>query len=298
MKKPIVLTIGVFDGVHRGHQALLRETVRLARKLQASPEALTFLDHPQHVLKGGPRIPFLLPRAETFRLLRLGGALRVHALRFTKAFSQKSPEQFVLWLQTLGRLKGIVVGKNFRFGKGATGNASLLEKMGKVRGFRVRAVAPVRSGGDWISSSRIRECLAAGRTAEANRMLGRRYAIEGEVIHGAHLGRRIGFPTANLGAIREFLPKDGVYACAVALGNRWYRAGMNLGRRPTFGNDDHHRRAEVHLLHYYGRLYGRRMRVQLVKYLRPERKFSSSRALVGQIQKDLKQVRQIRLPRG
>jgi riboflavin kinase / FMN adenylyltransferase len=298
MKKPIVLTIGVFDGVHRGHQALLRETVRLARKLKARPEALTFLDHPQHVLKGGPRIPFLLPRPETFRLLRRGGALRVHALEFTRAFSRKSPEEFVRWLGTLGRIRGVVVGRNFRFGKGAAGNAALLEKIGKSLGFAVRAVEPVRVGGGPVSSSRIRECLAGGKTAEANRMLGRPYAIEGEVIHGKHVGHQIGFPTANLGAIREFLPRDGVYACAVAVGSRWYRAGMNLGQRPTFGDDDHHRRAEVHLLHYYGRLYGRRMRVHLVKYLRPERKFPSSRALVRQIQKDLKQVRKIRFPRG
>jgi riboflavin kinase / FMN adenylyltransferase len=294
-KQSVVLTIGVFDGVHLGHQALVRQTVQMAKGLKALPVAVTFQDHPMHVLKGGPRIPFLLPRQETFRLLKAGGVPRVHVLRFTRAFSKKTPEQFVHWLKGLGVLKGIVVGENFRFGHGAKGDVTLLKRLGKESGFEVRAVKPIRVKGMVVSSSRIRELLSRGETELANRLLGKPYSIEGEVVHGKHVGHQIGFPTANLGHIDEFLPKDGVYACSVKLGAKYYRAGMNLGKRPTFKEDDHHRQAEVHLLHYYGRLYGRRMKVYLLKYLRPEKKFSSSADLVKQIRKDLIQVKKVSL---
>jgi len=294
-RDPLVITIGVFDGVHRGHQALIKKTVQLARRLNAVPAAVTFQDHPMHVLKGGPRIPFLLPRAETFELLRRQGLQRVIALRFTKAFSRKSPEQFLVWLLSQGRIKGIVVGANFRFGRGAKGDVGALKALGKKMGFQVAALSPVRLRDGVVSSSRVRELLMAGKLETASALLGRAYAIEGDVIHGKHVGHKIGFPTANLHHIGQFLPKDGVYACAVKLGKQYYRAGMNLGKRPTFVEDDHHRAAEVHILDYDGKLYGKSMRVYLLKYLRPEKKFPSSSALVGQIERDLKAVRQTSL---
>ncbi len=290
-KTPLVITIGVFDGVHQGHQALIQRTVQLARRLKAVPAAVTFQDHPMHVLKGGPRVPFLLPREETFGILKKQGLKRVIALQFTKAFSKKSPGQFVHWLQAQGRVKGIVVGENFRFGQGAKGDVRLLKTLGEKSGFQVIALKPVRWGGGVVSSSRIRDLLMAGKLEAAQSLLGRAYAIEGDVIHGKHVGHKIGFPTANLTHIGQFLPKDGVYACAVKLGKKYYKAGMNLGKRPTFKEDDHHRAAEVHILHYFGRLYGKRMKVFLLRYLRPEKKFPSSTALVRQIRKDLQAVR-------
>jgi riboflavin kinase / FMN adenylyltransferase len=293
--KSIVFTIGVFDGVHLGHQALLRETVSLAKKLKAEPWVLTFHDHPVHILKGGPKIPFLLTRQTTFDCLKLKGAKEVHVLNFTKVFSRKNPEQFVQWLRAKGHLKGIVVGDNFRFGKGAQGDVRLLTQLGKHHGFEVKVVKPVGLQGKVVSSSRIREALAQGKTNLANRMLGRPYSIEGLVIHGKQLGRRIGFPTANLKVHEALLPKDGVYACAVKLGSKFYRAGMNLGRRPTFKDDDHHRQAEVHLLHYYGRLYGKKMKVHLLSYVRPEKKFASPILLVKQIKKDLAKIQKASL---
>jgi riboflavin kinase / FMN adenylyltransferase len=293
--KSIVVTIGVFDGVHLGHQALIRRTTAWARKLKASSLALTFRDHPMHVLRGGPFIPFLLPRKATFDLLKEKGIGKVHVLEFTRAFSRKSPEQFVQWLCRLGNLKGVVVGRNFRFGQGAKGDVRLLTELGERYGFQVRALKPVRRDGRVVSSSRIRDLLAEGKTEGANRLLGRTYFIEGEVVHGKHVGHKIGFPTANLKAIPHYLPKDGVYACRVELGGRSYRAGMNLGKRPTFRDDDHHRQAEVHLLRYCGKLYGKRMRVYLLKYLRPERKFPTPARLVAQIKKDLRAIETIPL---
>jgi riboflavin kinase/FMN adenylyltransferase len=184
-----------------------------------------------------------------------------------------------------------VVGENFRFGQGAKGDITTLKTLGKKYGFKVETVKAVRLKGKVVSSSLIRQFLAVGKTELANLMLGRLYSIKGEVVHGRHVGHKIGFPTANLHAVKQFLPKDGVYACAVKLAGKYYRAGMNLGKRPTFQDDDHHRQAEVHILNYYGGLYGKQMKVYLLKYLRPEKKFSSSAALVRQIQKDLKAVR-------
>lgn len=297
VRNPIVVTIGVFDGVHRGHQALARETVKLARRLKAVAVAATFQDHPAHVIRGGMRIPFLLDRSETFGLLKEVGIQRVAVIPFSKTFSQKDPGQFLDWLGKLGNLKGIVVGEDFRFGRSAAGDIAYLERAARERDFQVRPVAPVRYQGRVISSSRIRESLAAGRPDQAWAMLGRPYAVEGTVVHGKHIGHRIGFPTANLAHISSFLPKDGVYACAVPFGRKLYRAGMNLGHRPTFREDDHHRQAEVHLLHYYGKLYGKRMTVQLLGYLRPERKFPSPALLVRQIKKDLRKIMGTPLPR-
>lgn len=297
MKKgpSLVLTIGVFDGVHRGHRALLQATTRLARRLKARPGAVTFQDHPMHVLKGGPHIPFLLPRPETFRRLQEGGMKSVRVLRFTRTFSKKSPERFVQWLRSGCRLKGVVVGENFRFGHKAQGNVALLRSLGKRYGFQVKAVKPIKAQGQVISSSSIRRLLMEGRTGMAGKFLGRPYAIEGRVAHGKHVGHKIGFPTANLTDIGQFLPKDGVYACAVRIGKKYHRAGMNLGKRPTFRDDDHHRQAEVHLLHYRGGLYGKRMKVHLLEYLRPEKKFASAPALVRQIRKDLRSVERVPL---
>jgi riboflavin kinase/FMN adenylyltransferase len=290
MKRSIVITIGVFDGVHLGHQALLKEIIRLSKKYKAQPQVLTFHDHPAHVLRGGPRVPFLLNRSGTFELLRAKGAKEVHVVRFDKKFSQKSPEQFVQWLRAKGNLKAVVVGENFRFGHKAQGDVLYLTFLGKKYGFEVRGMKPVKLRGQIVSSSRIREALAQGKTKLANQMLGQPYSIEGLVVHGKELGRRIGFPTANLKVAEELLPKDGVYATAVKLGNKYYRAGMNLGRRPTFKNDDHHRQAEVHLMHYYGKLYGKTMRVYLLDYVRPEKKFASTPLLIRQIKKDLVRI--------
>lgn len=293
--RSIVFTIGVFDGVHLGHQALLRETVFLAKKLKAQPQVLTFHDHPARVLRIDCKIPYLLTRNANFELLRRTGAKEVHVINFTKVFSRKTPEQFVRWLQAKGRLKGIVVGDNFCFGKNARGDVKLLSMLGQKYGFEVRVVKPVRFRGQVVSSSRIRKVLALGKIDLANRMLGRPYWIEGKVVPGKKMGRRIGFPTANLKVHEDLLPKDGVYACAVKLGSKFYRAGMNLGRRPTFKDDNHHRQAEIHILHYYGRLYGKHIQVHLLSYIRPEIKFASSVLLVKQIKKDLAKIQKASL---
>lgn len=291
-RQPRVLAIGVFDGVHLGHQVLLKALVKMARRQKARTVVLTFLSHPEDVLSGSPRVPFLLERDETFKLLERFGAREVRLIPFTRAFARKNPAGFIAWLTRRFNLRGVVVGSGFRFGRGAQGNTAFLRREGKRLGFEVVTVPPVRRGGRVVSSSRIRACLRSGRLTEANRLLGRPYELDGVVGHGRHVGHKLGFPTANLVRIPQALPKDGVYACAVPIGKTTYRAGMNLGHRPTFQDDDHHRSAEVHLLGYRDRsLYGKMLRVRLLRYIRPERKFVSPRALARQIQKDLRAIR-------
>jgi len=282
-----VVALGVFDGVHLGHQALLRALTGLAKRTKSQPIALTFLDHPEHVIRKSKPIPYLLPRQQTFELLLDLGADEVHFLPFTKAFSRQSPLEFIYWLLLRYNLKGVVVGTNFRFGKGAKGNVALLKREGERLDFKVVAVPPVKRLGGVVSSSRIRELLQTGKVEQANQLLGRPYELDGLVAHGKHVGHKIGFPTANLSQIPQVLPKDGVYACLVPIGKRVYRAGMNLGHRPTFKDDDHHRSAEVHMVGYKGNLYGKSLSVRLMKYLRPEIKFKTPDLLAKQIFEDL-----------
>lgn len=293
-----VVAIGVFDGVHLGHRALLSRLSSMARETGATPIALTFRNHPEDVLFGGKRVPFLLEREASFRLLKKFGAHKVYLIPFTKAFAHRSPVNFIDWMCRRFQLKGVVVGSDFRFGRGAEGDAEFLKAEGEKRGFLVAPVPPVKAGGTRVSSSRIRECLVQGRLAEANRLLDRPYELIGRVSHGKRVGHQIGFPTANLSQVPQVLPKDGVYACAVPLGGKVYRAAMNLGKRPTFKDDDHHRSAEVHVMGFGGTLYGKTLRVQLLKYLRPEKRFLSIKELTNQIKRDLSAVNKVKLPKA
>ena len=296
-KASVVVAIGVFDGVHLGHRALLKELARLAKQTHATPVALTFRNHPEDVLAGGSKVPFLLPREATFRLLKKYGAAKVNLIPFTLAFAHKSPEAFIQWLCRRFNLKGVVVGDNFRFGDKAEGDVEMLRREGLKRGFRVKAVPAVKMRGATISSTRIRRCLMEGRLEEANALLDRPYELLGLVSHGKHVGHQIGFPTANLSDVPQVLPRDGVYACAVPIGRQLYRAAMNLGKRPTFKEDDHQRTAEVHLLNFHGRLYGKTLRVQLLRYIRPEKRFLTLRALTAQIKRDIVKVNKVKLPK-
>jgi riboflavin kinase/FMN adenylyltransferase len=297
-KPTAVVAIGVFDGVHLGHRALLSALARLAHQTKATPIALTFRNHPEDVLAGGPRVPFLLEREASFRLLKKYGAEKVYLIPFTKAFAKRSAENFVNWMCDRFDLKGVVVGTDFRFGKGAEGDAEYLRREGLKRGFKVVAVTPIKVGGVRVSSNRIRQSLQEGRLDEANRLLDRPYELLGLVAHGKHVGHQIGFPTANLSHVPQVLPKDGVYACSVPIYGKLYRAAMNLGKRPTFKDDDHHRSAEVHVIGFHKTLYGKTLRVQLLKYLRPEKRFLSITELTNQIKRDLAKVNKVKLPKG
>ena len=292
-RKGVVLTIGVFDGFHRGHRSLVRETVRLARRGKAKAAALTFTNHPLNVLHHEGRVAFLVPRRETYAALQGAGIDRVLAVPFTRRYACQTPERFVGRLVRRLGLKAVVVGANFRFGAGNRGDIGTLERLGRRFGFRVCAVR-LRGGRGGVSSSRIRKALRSGRVEEANRMLGRPFHISGRVTKGRHVGRRMGYPTANLTDLRCFVPKEGIYACSVLVGRRTYRGGLDLGTRPTIRKGDHRLRAEVHLIGFRGSLYGRRIEIRLLRYLRPERRFHSMGALARQIRRDIVAIRRTR----
>lgn len=292
-----VVAIGNFDGIHRGHQAVIAETGRLARQAGAPPAVLTFEPHPRHFFR--PELPpfRLTPFRIKARLIEALGVDELFVLNFDAEFSRLSAERFVA--EVLARGLGIrhaVVGDNFAFGHKRAGNAALLEELGRRHGFGVTCLARVRGPGEEIySSTRIREYLQAGDPTRAAPLLGRYWEIEGRVQPGDRRGRQLGFPTANL-SIDGFLePARGVYAVRAGLDRgseiRWHDGVANLGVRPMF--DGTVPLLEVHLFDFEGELYGQHLRVALVDHLRPEAKFPSVEALVEQMGEDSRRARVI-----
>lgn len=290
-----VVTIGMFDGVHVGHQRLLRETVRLAARLRAESVALTFDPDPQSILAPGHVQPHLMPLAVRVEVIRSLGIARVHVVRFTRAFSKMPAEEFVecLLVKQLAAA-GVVVGENFTFGEGRRGDLALLREAGRRHGMRISVVPPVRKSGAIVSSSRIRRLVGRGRLREAGRLLGRPVLLHGTVVRGAGRARRLGFPTANVRLEQGLcLPPLGVYRVDVWVGLRRHQGLMNLGVRPTFSSAANGHVpvvCEAHLPAFRGRLYGREVRIDVLQRVRPERRFSSAQALTQQIRRDLQRV--------
>jgi riboflavin kinase/FMN adenylyltransferase len=290
----VVVALGNFDGVHLGHQAVLRRAVEEGRRREARVVAATFEPHPRAVLAPGEQ-PKLLTTPELRRevLLRYG-ADEVRAIRFDRELSRKSPEEFVrdVLVGEMGA-EAVVVGENFRFGHRAAGDVGDLERCMRSLGGDAYAVA-VRSedGKGGISSTRIRELVAAGEVGEAARLLGRPYVLRGEVVAGDRRGRSIGFPTANVHPDPAVvIPARGVYAGFVRVGKDVYAAATNVGVAPTFeGRED---RVEAYLLDFEGDLYGRVVDVSFVRRIRPEEKFSGVEELRAQIARDVEEARRI-----
>lgn len=292
-----VVAIGNFDGIHRGHQAIIAETGRLAREAGAPFAVLTFEPHPRNFFR--PELPpfRLTPFRIKARLIEALGVDELFVLTFDAAFSRLSAERFVaeVLVQGLG-IRRAVVGDNFAFGHRRAGNAGLLEELGRRHGFGVICLARVRGPGEEIySSTRIRDYLQAGDPTRAALLLGRYWEIEGRVQQGDRRGRQLGFPTANL-PIDGFLePARGVYAVRAGLDRgseiRWHDGVANLGVRPMF--DGKTLLLEVHLFDFEGDLYGQHLRVALVDHLRPETKFASVEALVEQMGEDGRRARVI-----
>ncbi len=287
-----VVTVGTFDGVHRGHQAVLGYLMRRARA-QAGGRApvLSFDPHPRAVLRGEP-VPLLTPPEERADLLEALGLDRFILYPFTKAFSRLNAEDYVreLLVETVG-LQEIVVGYDHRFGRGGAGDAELLRRMGRELGFAVDVISAEQvEGYGVVSSSAIRRrLLDEGDVEHARELLGRRYALTGAVVEGDRRGKELGFPTANLELPdpRKLVPKRGVYAVRARLPGESERLGgmMNIGTRPTFGGGEQ-QHLEVHLLAFEGDLYGQRLRVEFVQRLRDEQPFDSPRALTEQLSED------------
>ncbi|MFO1476794.1 MAG: bifunctional riboflavin kinase/FAD synthetase [Verrucomicrobiota bacterium] len=285
--------IGVFDGVHLGHREIVRCTVEAARELDAEAVVVTFDRHPNAVVapdRVPPRIGTLESRLESLAALGVDAVLLI---RFDAEFSRQSGEAFIRSLAAgFGRIRNLCVGADFTFGHRRSGNLALLESLGVSMGFRVQGLAPVTVDGAPVSSTRIRELIRAGDLPGAGRLLGRPYALGGRVMEGDRLGRKLGFPTANLDVAGMVLPPNGVYAGTAALSGARHPAVMNLGLRPTVGAAEPSLRAEVHLLDFSGDLYGRNLEFEPVAKLRDEMKFGSLQELETQIARDVQAARQ------
>jgi riboflavin kinase/FMN adenylyltransferase len=291
-----VVALGNFDGVHRGHQALIRRVVDRARKRPGTAVVLTFEPHPLKVLSPGLRLQFLASLEEKTALVHELGVSKILCLNFTPAFSRLSPEAFVRTLlhEKLG-VKEVFVGEGFSFGKGRSGSVDDLRRLGGELGFSVSSIPTVRLEGKVVSSSRIRELLIEGRVREAAALLGRLYSLEGEVVPGSRRGSGLGVPTANLKPPEDrVVPSDGVYAAWGVIEGALKKGVAYIGTQPTLGLRE--RTLELHLFDPQPDLYGKRLRIGFHDWIRGEKVFSSREELVAQIRKDLAAARETFLP--
>ncbi|MBI4202063.1 MAG: bifunctional riboflavin kinase/FAD synthetase [Chloroflexi bacterium] len=288
------LSIGVFDGVHVGHQHLLRLLQLKAGQARCLAGVVTFRNHPRTVLTPGASPPILTSVAERIRLMRELGIVVVAPITFTLEVSHLSAEEFVGLLQRHLRMKGLVVGPDFALGHNRQGTPEVLRDMGHSMGFTVTVAEPFLQGGERVSSTAIRQAVARGNLAEAARGLGRNYALAGTVVHGeGRGGTALGYPTANLQTDADAaLPADGIYAAWAHVGERRYGAATSIGVRPTFGRGLA-RRVEAFLLDFRGDLYGQEVRLEFVRRLREEIAYPGLEALKLQIAVDVEETRRV-----
>ena len=288
----IVAGIGVFDGVHLGHQAILRAVREMAAATGAAPAVITFAPHPRAVLHPEEPPLLLMPQGKRFEILRNAGFL-CWVIRFTQGFASLSPEAFLADLLHLGgcELAGVCVGENWRFGKDGKGDCAFLSEYCNAHQIPFAAVPLVEVRGMTVSSSSIRTAAANGRLADAAAMLGRSFRLYGKVVHGYRdASGKLSCPTANLEISSGLLPPDGVYIAAVTLDNKRYPAAVNIGFSPTFRREKQARRVEVHVLDFNGSLYYEELEVEILTHLREERIFGSPAELKEQIDRDLARI--------
>lgn len=290
----VCLAIGVFDGVHLGHQQVIRQTIMDARRHQAIPVAITFDRHPNSIVAPERTPALIYSLSQKLRVIESIGIEGTLLIRFDRAFSEQSGEVFVRGLaRDFRHIHSICVGSNFTFGHKRTGNVPLLKTLGQELKFEVHGLAAVSLDGKTVSSTRIREAIRNGNFNAASQMLGRAYSIAGTVIKGDQLGRQIGFPTANLDTGDLALPPNGVYAIHARIQNETFPGVLNIGVRPTVQNSELQQRFEVHLLDFNGDLYGHELEITYVEKLRDEEKFPSIDALRNQIAQDIDAARVI-----
>ena len=293
--RPVCLAIGVFDGIHLGHQRVILEAVSEAARLGGRSAVITFDRHPAAVLAPGRVPPLIYPPAKKWRVIASLGAGTTCVIHFDKAFSEMSGEQFIRGLaRDCGQIQSLSVGRGFTFGFGRSGNVALLNALGKQLKFAVHAMDEVLLRGLPISSTRVRVAVRAGRFAQAGEMLGRPYALCGTVVKGTGLGRQIGVPTANLDLAGLLAPPTGVYAARALVRGLDHRAAVNIGSRPTVAPAAAPPRVEAHLLDFSGDIYGEEIELTFVEKLRDEQKFPSVTALQEQIRHDMARVRELR----
>ena len=286
--RKVCVAIGVFDGVHLGHQQVIRQTIANAVQHEAISVVITFDRHPSAVLAPQHAPPLIYPlekKLESIASLGVDSTLLIH---FDKAFSELTAERFVRELvRDFGQIHSICVGNDFCFGRGRTGNVSFLQELGKELKFTVHGLACVSLNEMVISSTRVREAVRTGNLDFAGQMLGRPYSLTGRIIKGDQLGRTFGFPTANLDVTGLVLPPNGVYAAHAEVVGKTYRAVVNMGYRPTLKCPEPRLQVEAHLLDFSEDIYGEMMELVFLDKLRDEQRFPSIDALKAQIRLDI-----------
>lgn len=291
--RKVCLAIGFFDGVHLGHQQIIRQTIADARQHEAISLVMTFDRHPNAVVAPGRVPPLIYSLAQKLRAIESLGAEALLLMHFDKAFSEQLGEAFIRGLaRDLGRVQSLCVGATFTFGYKRSGDVALLRRVGEELKFAVHGMAAVSLDGKAVSSTRIREAVRAGDLDAASQMLGRAYSFAGRVTRGDELGRQLGFPTANIDTNGLALPPNGVYAVHAEVGGKSYRAVMNLGLRPTLRNPKPELRAEAHLLDFSGDLYNKELEVVFAEKLRDEKRFGALEELKAQIARDVQDARE------
>ncbi|MEO8429289.1 MAG: bifunctional riboflavin kinase/FAD synthetase [Verrucomicrobiota bacterium] len=292
--RKVCVAIGVFDGVHLGHQQIIRQTIADARQQEGVALVITFDRHPNSVVAPDrtPLLIYSLP--QKLRVIRSLGTDATFLITFDRVFSQIPADRFILELtRDLGHVHSICVGSAFTFGHKRGGNVDLLKTLGGELKFIVHSLASVSLDGQVVSSTRIREAIGTGNLDAASQMLGRTYSLAGEVVHGDGLGRQLGFPTANVETSGLMLPPNGVYAVHVQAGDQLHRAVLNIGHRPTMATAAVRPQVEAHLLDFDGDLYEQEIEMIFSQKLRDEQKFPSREKLIEQIHRDIDQARKI-----
>ncbi len=290
--KDMALTIGVFDGVHLGHKHLITSLIEMARSAKLLSGVVTFKRHPLEVLSPGKTLLYLTSLDEKTRLLKQEGVDAVIPLTFTPELCDLSARQFMELLVKNLRMRLLLAGPDFALGKNREGDTANLAKLGEELGFRVVVLPPFQLDGEVVSSTAIRQALAAGDMRRAARLLGRPFKLEGRVTGGTGRGAGLGFPTANLDTFpAQALPAEGVYATRSYINGKSYPSMTNIGRCPTFGGDGC--TIETYIMDYSGNLYGRELRVEVIERLRDEKKFASEAELKKQIAQDIARGRTI-----
>ena len=290
--RKVCVAIGVFDGVHLGHQQVIRQTLGDARQHEGVPVVITFDRHPNAVVAPDRVPPMLHSLPQKLRAIESLGVANTLLIRFDRAFSEQTGEQFIRSLaRDFGHLHSVCVGSEFTFGHKRSGNVALLKQLGAELKFIVHGLAAVSLDGEPVSSTRIREAVRTGDLDSASQMLGREYSIAGSVIRGDQLGRKLGFPTANLEVAGLILPPNGVYAVHARVAGREHRGALNLGLRPTLANPTPRLQCEVHLLDFAEEIYGEELELTFATKLREEQKFANVEALQSQITRDLAAAR-------
>lgn len=288
------VTIGSFDGVHLGHQCIIRTMVAGARQQHAPAYVITFHPHPAVFLRNLQEAYYLTSPQERADLISALGVDGVITLPFTSQLANQTARQFIAELVEETRLQQLWVGYDFALGRGRQGTVDVLRDLGHEFGYQLRALQPVEMNGQIISSSLIRQWVAEGSMKKVATALGRWYSVTGQVIHGDGRGRHIGIPTANLQVwLEKRLPAPGVYAAWAWVNHHRMPSVLNLGFRPTFENGITETRLEVHILDFSADLYGQQLRLEIVNQLRLERKFPSVEALLTQIQQDIQSAREV-----